>query len=139
MAAELFVDTSGWLPLADPKDRAHARVARSLRDAVKNGRRIVTTNLVIAETHALLMRRIHPDAALAFLREVRRAPHMVVESTGEYELDAQRDWLERYDDQDFSLTDAVSFSVMKERGIRDALAIDHRFAVAGFMMVPATR
>ena len=139
VATELFVDTSGWFPLADAKDRAHAGVARSLRDAVKNGRRIVTTNLVIAETHALIMRRIHRDAALAFLREVRRAPHLVVESTGEYELNAQRDWLERYDDQDFSLTDAVSFSVMTERGIREVLAIDRHFAVAGFAMLPATR
>lgn len=139
VATELFVDTSGWFPLADAKDRAHARVARSLRDAVKNGRRIVTTNLVIAETHALIMRRIHRDAALAFLREVRREPHVIIESTGSYELTAQREWLERYGDQDFSLTDAVSFSVMAERGIRDALAIDHHFAVAGFAMLPATR
>jgi len=139
VATELFVDTSGWFPLADAKDRAHAGVARSLRDAVKNGRRIVTTNLVIAETHALIMRRIHRDAALAFLREVRRAPHLVVESTGEYELNAQRGWLERHDDQDFSLTDAVSFAVMTERGIREVLGIDRRFAGAGFAMLPATR
>ncbi len=139
MAAELFIDTSGWFPLVDPEDKAHTAVARALRGAVKGGRRIITTNLVIAETHALIMRRIHRDAALAFLREVRREPHVVIESTGAYELTAQREWLERYDDQDFSLTDAVSFAVMSERGIRDALAIDHHFAVAGFTMVPATR
>lgn len=41
-------------------------------------------------------------------------------------------WLARYDDQDFSFADAVSFAVMTERGIREALTLDHRFAVAGF-------
>ena len=91
-----------------------------MRDAIERRRRIVTTNLVIVETHALIMRRIHRASALAFLREVTRAPHVVVSSTPEYEASAQREWLERYEDQDFSLTDAVSFSVMADRGIREA-------------------
>jgi len=136
VAAELFIDTSGWFPLADPKDRAHTVMASALRDAVKRRKRIVTTNLVIAETHALIMRRIHRAAALAFLREVVRAPNIVVTSTVDYEATAQRDWLERYEDQDFSLSDAVSFAVMAERGIREALALDHHFVVAGFAVVP---
>ncbi|MDQ3242232.1 MAG: PIN domain-containing protein [Gemmatimonadota bacterium] len=139
MAAELFVDTSGWFPLVDGENPAHGRVARALRDAIERRRRIVTTNLVVAETHALIMRRVHRTAALAFLREVTRAPHVVVSSTPEYEATAQREWLERYDDQDFSLTDAVSFSVMADRGIREALAVDSHFLVAGFALVPAVK
>ncbi len=134
---ELFVDTSGWFPLADPEDPAHPAVARALHEAVQRGQRIVTTNLVVAETHALLLHRIHRAAALAFLREVGREPHVVLTSTPDHETRAQRDWLERYDDQDFSFTDAVSFTVMTERGIRDALAVDRHFTVAGFVVVPA--
>ena len=136
MAAELFVDTSAWFPLADPKDRSHAIMASALRSAVQRKRRIVTTNLVVAETHALIMRRFGPAAALGFLKEVVRAPLVVVTSTQEYEEAAQRDWLERYHDQDFSFTDAVSFSVMADRGIREALALDTHFVVAGFTIVP---
>ncbi|MBA3342250.1 MAG: type II toxin-antitoxin system VapC family toxin [Gemmatimonadaceae bacterium] len=83
------------------------------------------------------MRRIHRAAALAFLREVVRAPHVVVTSTPEFEDRVQREWIERYDDQDFSLTDAVSFSVMADRGIRDALAVDRHFVVAGFTLLPS--
>ena len=137
MVPELFVDTSGWFPLADPEDPAHPAVARALHEAVQRGQRIVTTNLVVAETHALLLHRIHRAAALAFLREVGREPHVVLTSTPDHETRAQRDWLERYDDQDFSFTDAVSLTVMTERGIRDALAVDRHFAVAGFVVVPA--
>ena len=139
MIAELFVDTSGWFPLADPEDPAHPRVARELREAVQHGKRIVTTNLVVAETHALLLRRIHRAAALAFLREVSRAPQLVVSSTPEHEERARREWLERYEDQNFSLTDAVSFAIMTERGIREALALDRHFAVAGFAVLPVGR
>ena len=41
-------------------------------------------------------------------------------------------WLARYDDQGFSFADAVSFAVMTERGIREALTLDRHFVVAGF-------
>ena len=139
MAADIFVDTSGWFPLVDPEDRAHAAVAQAMRSAITTRRRIVTSNLVVAETHALIMRRINRVAALAFLREVVRAPTLVISSTPELEIAATGDWLERYDDQEFSLTDAVSFAIMKERGIRDALAVDHHFAAAGFAILPGAK
>jgi len=38
-------------------------------------------------------------------------------------------------DQDFSFTDAVSFTVMTTRGIEEALTLDHHFAVAGFRIL----
>ena len=110
-----------------------------MRSAVKERRRLVTTNLVVAETHALIMRRIHRRAALAFVREVVRAPNLVLSSSAEIETGATNDWLDRFEDQDFSLTDAVSFFVMKQRGIRDALALDHHFTVAGFDVSPSER
>lgn len=62
---------------------------------------------------------------------------MIVRSTPEVEAKAQREWLERYDDQDFSFTDAVSFAVMSERRIVDALTLDAHFAAAGFNLVIA--
>jgi hypothetical protein len=47
------------------------------------------------------------------------------------------DWLSRYSDQEFSFTDAVSFAVMRQRRIREALALDQHFSTAGFEVVPA--
>lgn len=137
MAAELFVDTSAWFPLAVRGHPDHARLAAALRQRRRAGARVLTTNLVVAETHALLLRRIHRAAALAFLRQVALAGELVVSSTPELELRAREDWLERFSDQDFSLADAVSFVVMTERGIREGLTLDRHFAAAGFVMVPA--
>jgi predicted nucleic acid-binding protein len=130
--AEFFVDTSAWYPLMVSAHPDHARLAAALRAAIAAHRRLVTTNLVVAETHALLLRRAGRPAALAFVRTVDDPPNVVVRSTRDLERAAERDWLARYADQDFSYTDAVSFSVMTERRIRDALSLDHHFAVAGF-------
>jgi predicted nucleic acid-binding protein len=90
-----------------------------------------------------LLLRAHPDhdrlaaplRALAFVRTVAEPPNVVVHSTAEVEAKAIRAWLRRYRDQDFSFTDAVSFVVMTERRIDEALTLDRRFRVAGFRAV----
>jgi predicted nucleic acid-binding protein len=103
---------------------------------VRDRRRLVTTNLVVAETHALLLRRVGRTTALTFVQTVDEAPNVIVRSTRELERTAEQNWLARYRDQEFSFTDAVSFAVMADRRIRDALTLDHHFAVAGFSVSP---
>lgn len=132
MAAEVFVDTSAWYPLLLTSHAEHQRIAALARRLVQRGRRIVTTNLVVAETHALVMRRVGVATALTFVQTVTSPPNLIVRSTAELEEQAVTDWLARYADQDFSLTDAVSFAVMRERRISEALTLDHHFEVAGF-------
>ena len=135
MGAELFVDTSAWYPATVSSHPDHRAVAAALRQAVRQGRRLVTTNLVVAETHALLLRRAGRDAALAFVQAAASPPNLVVASSAEHERAAVEKWLTGFDDQDFSFADAVSFAVMTARGIEDALTLDHHFAVAGFRMI----
>jgi predicted nucleic acid-binding protein len=73
---------------------------------------------------------------MEFLREVRRPPNVVLTSDEVVETKALDDWLSRFSDQDFSFTDAVSFAVMRQRRIGEALALDQHFATAGFDVVP---
>lgn len=137
MAAELFVDTSAWFALAVPGHPGHGTLAGLLRERIHTGARVVTTNLVVAETHVLLLRRAGREAALRFLRRVGTPPNVVVRSTPALEAAAVVDWLEPFADQAFSFTDAVSFAVMRDRDIREALALDHHFAAAGFVALGA--
>lgn len=132
MAHELFVDTSAWYPIVDRAHPDHEHLAAVLQDRVDAGVTLVTTNLVLAESHTLIMRRMGSDVARAFLAGVRAPPNVVVFSTREVEAAAETEWLARYDDQDFSLTDAVSFAVMSARGIREALTLDRHFTTTGF-------
>lgn len=97
---------------------------------------MVTSNLVLAETHALLLRRGGREPALRLLEQVRTDPVVVETSTPELEASAIEDWIRRYQDQSFTLTDAVSFAVMALRGIDEALALDRHFETAGFVRLP---
>jgi len=42
------------------------------------------------------------------------------------------DWLRRFSDQRFSLTDAVTFEVMRRERLRIAFAFDRDFRTAGY-------
>lgn len=130
------MDASAWYPLLVRSVPQHDAVTAAIRSAVRHGARPVTTNLVVAETHALLLRRTSRDTALAFARGLTDPRTLVVRSSENLERAAVTDWLERYDDHDFSFTDAVSFAVMAERGISEALTLDRHFGAAGFRMVP---
>ncbi len=44
-------------------------------------------------------------------------------------------WLVRFQDQPFSLVDAVSFEVMRAEGVRSAFAFDRHFEIAGFELL----
>lgn len=50
--------------------------------------------------------------------------------------DAGYDWLDRFHDQPFSLTDAVSFELMRRERVTHAFAFDPHFVTAGFELVP---
>ncbi|MCY4572455.1 MAG: PIN domain-containing protein [Gemmatimonadetes bacterium] len=132
----LFVDTSAWYPLVNAAHRDHDALADELRRQIRGGAQIITTNLIVAETHALLLRRAGRQAALAFLESVRQSPNRVETVTPERTAAAISRWIEPFSDQPFSLADAASFAVMAELGIREALTLDRHFAAAGFVMLP---
>jgi predicted nucleic acid-binding protein len=134
--AEFFVDTSAWYPALVRNHKDHEALAAALRERVTQGQRVVTTNLVVAETHALLLNRVGRVPALNFVRTVHEPPILVVESNRELEERAVTLYLEKYRDKDFSLADAVSFVVMKERRMTDALTLDGHFVDAGFRVHP---
>lgn len=137
MTRTVFLDTSAWLAVLSTREARHDEVAACYVALVRSGARLVTTNLVLAEVHALFVRRRGPREALQLLDALRDDPsHELVVADEVLHLAAVDRWLRRFADQAFSLTDAVSFEVMRLREIPEALALDEHFAVAGFRLLP---
>lgn len=138
MTGTLFLDTSGWFAAISGREAAHERARASYTEQMLGGGQLVTTALVIAEMHVLLLKLRGPAAALRFLDGVAADPtHEVIDVDRDLRLAAIERWLRRFADQDLSLTDAVSFEVMRRRKLRRALALDQHFAVAGYEVLPA--
>ena len=133
---ELFVDTAGWLAVFNPRDTYHAQAADFYRAALKNYRRLLTTNLVVGETYALLGRRRGVEVGLRFLEVLNQSPKLEKLCSTPPLEEAARDWLVKYRDHDFSFVDAVSLALMQERRIDDAFSFDGHFQVAGFSLLP---
>lgn len=132
-----FLDTSGWFAALSPKEAKHRPVLAAYRRWIDDGVTLVTTNLVVAEMQILLSRFRGADEGLRFLDALYQDPsHEVVFVDRELERSAVDQWLRRFRDQRLSLADAVSFEVMRERRIRQALALDEHFALAGFEPAP---
>lgn len=137
MTGRLFLDTSAWLAALNPRDRRHAVAARSYQDSVTARTRLLTTNLVVAEMHSLLTRERGATPAVRYLDQLYEDPsHEVVWATRDLERRAVDRWLRAFAEHEFSLADAVSFEVMRERGVQTAFAFDRHFAAAGFQVVP---
>ncbi len=133
----LFIDASGWIAINDPRDGLHAAAVTFYRDdALTKYKNLVTTNLVVAETHALLLKLGGRNVALKFLARLDLSTRVeVVFSNPDLGKEAYRILL-KYQDQRFSYCDAVSFAVMKELDIKDAFAFDRHFETAGFRHLP---
>lgn len=135
MARELFIDAAAWVALAHTKDNNHEAAKETYPRLAQEYPRFVTTNLVIAEAHALLRHRMGHTLSLRFLESTRASPR-VDRVFATPELDTQAEAiLRKFDDQDFSYADAVSFALMKQRGIQDVFTYDLHFRVMGFRLV----
>ena len=127
----MFLDSSAFYAALDARERKHPD-ARSLFEHLRAlGAQLYTSNYVAAEAHALILRRVGRVVALRFLSDLDRSATTVI---GALPADEQRARaiLRRYDDKDFSLTDAISFAIMERLGISQAFSFDSDFAQYGF-------
>lgn len=132
----VFADASGFIAAFDARDARHAEAGPCWRRIAEAGDSVLTTDLVFAETVTFLRRRagweVSRRAGEAILRS--RAVELCHPNGEQFEA-AWRELL-RSADPKLSLCDALSFVVMRERGVTSALTFDHHFAEAGFHLLP---
>ena len=127
---KMLVDTAGFLSLYDEADDYH-RQAVSFYDAAAKR---LTTNYVLAEYVALAHVRGVPR------REIIKFSNRILD-----DKTIETIWIDENlhrravallrerADKSYSLCDAVSFVVMRERGISESLTTDKHFRQEGFI------
>ncbi|MBA2433432.1 MAG: type II toxin-antitoxin system VapC family toxin [Chthoniobacterales bacterium] len=126
----LFADTHFYLAVLNERDSAHPRAMEYIAHAEVD--ELVTTAWVLLEMADGMRRPGERERCAVFVQDLRNDTH-----TRLVEADAVLFWrgFELYrsrKDKDWSLTDCVSFVVMNEEGIKEALTGDHHFEQAGF-------
>lgn len=131
----VFVDTSAFIALLDPRDDCHAQAVHLEQSLSSRAVRLVTTNFVLDETYTGLRGKIQHGAILRFRDSVRQSRRLSVIRITEALEDQAWEIFAHYHDKDFSFTDCTSFAVMRQLGITTAFAFDEHFEQFGFTRV----
>jgi predicted nucleic acid-binding protein len=125
-----FADTFYFLALLNPKDARHAAAVQFSR---ANGKSVVTTEWVLTELADGLARRETRATFVIVHRGLTAdgATQVITSSAALWNRGRER--YERRPDKDWSLTDCISFVVLEELGLTEALTADHHFEQAGFV------
>lgn len=123
-----FADTSYYIALLVREDDRHEVAVHWSRKA----RRIVLTDCVTVELGSALARSRWRTLLPKLARELRSDPFVEIVPLSQTLLNAGLALYGERPDKEWSLTDCISFLVMEERSLSEALTTDHHFEQAGF-------
>ncbi len=128
----VFADAGYWIALWNPRDPLHQRalgVAGTLEAAA-----VVTTQVVLIEALNFMARmgEFRRRLAAQMVQRLRDDPDIEIVPQTDAQFQAAVEHYAARPDQRWSLTDCVSFLLMEERNITEALAYDRDFEQAGF-------
>ncbi len=132
MKAEVFLDAAYAIALSVSKDLYHGR-AVFLADELEAAKtRLVTTHAVMLEIGNALSKQAYRHAAVQLLQSLEGDPQVeVIPLSEDLYAQAFRLYCKRLD-KEWGLTDCVSFAIMQNRKITEALTTDEHFQQAGF-------
>lgn len=132
-AADILVDTAGFLALWDAADEHHRAALALQSELLRKRHRFLTTEYVVDETVTLLLMRHSHGAAADFLTTIEASEAIRLEWIGPDRFHAAGALFRKYGDKKWSFTDCVSFVVMHELRMREAFTTDRHFKQAGFV------
>lgn len=129
MTKPIFVDTSYFLALVNSHDEFH-QYASILGDQIEA--KLITTEAVLTEIGNALAKSQWRELAVVTLNDLRDDEDVEILSITPQLFSKALKFYSSCMDKEWGLTDCISFVVMKERKLTDALTTDHHFEQAGF-------
>ena len=127
----MLLDTSGLLCYVHQNEPQHQEAVELLNNTSKKS---LTHSYILAELIALALIRRFPRAAmLAFVMDLLDNPDIETVWVDEYLHREAMQLLINRQDKSYSLCDAVSFILMRQRGITEALTTDRHFEQEGLV------
>lgn len=128
----LFVDTWGWLALADRNEAKHTAAVNCYGERSRFTGRIVTSNFVLDELLTLVFSRLSFHEAANFAKAVMASPFVTIEWVTRKRFTSAIDLRLKFSDKPkISFTDLTTMTIMKELGITDVMTADSHFLQVG--------
>lgn len=128
---KLFVDTWGWVAVADRRDPGHGAATEIFRQARRSGGAI-TSNFILDETFTLLFRRRPFEDAWRFTTTIVKSPFIDIQEVTEARFVRTIELRKQFSDKPrISFTDLSTMAVMMELGVAEILTADRHFTHVG--------
>ena len=132
MSIRIFVDTLFVVAQINQRDQYH-ETASELADQYE-GYPLLVTDAVLLEIGNALARNYRKEAGEVIenfltseeVKVVHLTPQLFDRAFAEYK---------KYDDKEWGMIDCISFVVMRQEGVSQALTFDHHFEQAGFQIL----
>jgi predicted nucleic acid-binding protein len=131
--AEVFLDAAYLIALGVPEDQHRAQALEFFQMMETARTRIMTHHGVLFEVGSSLSKRKFRPAAIRLLESIQSSSAVQIVPLTEELVRAGWDLFRRRPDKEWSWADCLSFVVMRERGLRQALTTDEHFEQAGFI------
>lgn len=129
---ECFLDASYAIALSSQRDQYHPQALALARQLGRRRVSLVTTRAVVLEIGNALSKLRYRDAAVALLEALERDASIDIVPITKPLYDQALTLFAGQHDKEWGLTDCISFVVMRDRGIAEALTADEHFRQAGF-------
>jgi predicted nucleic acid-binding protein len=130
---QFFADTSGWIALLNRTDSLHATATKIYRERFAAGWSAITHDAVLLEVgNGLASSRFRASVVLWRKRLASSRNISVVPLTAELQEAGWQLYAAR-PDKDWGVVDCISFALMRELGLSEALTADRHFEQAGFV------
>jgi hypothetical protein len=130
--SKVFLDTSYAIALAIEKDQYHQQALTLANAFEQQGQEVLTTWAVVIEIGNALASASYRKTGVAYINALRADPQVEIVPSSSLTLEAAYALYESRPDKEWGLTDCISFVVMQEHGVTDALTADRHFEQAGF-------
>jgi hypothetical protein len=126
------MDTSYILALYDKNDKYHAK-ANELKKSFNDSDKFVLSDAVILEIGNGLSEPKFRKDVISFITEIRSSTNFRIFPLSKRILQGGLNIFSSFQDKYWGLVDCISFFIMKEQNISNALTADSHFKQAGFI------
>ena len=113
-------------------DEDHDRAEGLAEQLEARQTRLITTRAILLEIGNALSKKRYRKAAVELLDTLEQDPQIEIVPLSEELSEQALELFRNRPDKQWSLVDCVSFIVMQERGLTEALTTDEHFEQAGF-------
>lgn len=129
---EVFLDAAYAIALSAPNDQYHEQAEMLAEQLEAEGTRLITTRAVVLEIGNTLAKLRYRSAAIELLDSLEEDAIVEIIPISEELYERAFQFYKERPDKEWGITDCISFIVMQDRGLTDALTTDEHFQQAGF-------